>query len=62
MVKFMEWLIEGNRVLSLFGLAHWVLGAVQRVFFDNRVEGLLLMIVGVLLVILSKMETDSSRD
>lgn len=60
MTKYMEWLLEGNRLMALFGLFHWAVGCVQRAG-GEKIEGVLFMILGVLIVLLAKVTAPTHK-
>lgn len=58
MTGILQWLCRGNRFLILTGAMHWVVGLVGLVWQDNQIEGLLVMILGILIIILAKMDDE----
>jgi hypothetical protein len=56
MTGLLEWLLTGNRFLIAVGICHYAVGIVARAVYKEPIEGLLLMILGILFVILAKMD------
>lgn len=56
MIRLADWLLRDGHLLSLIGALHFIIGMMHRVYFNNPIEGLLFMIVGLLMGILAKME------